>query len=285
MTTKTILVVGSVNLDLVATGPRLPRPGETVTGATFAQHPGGKGANQALAARRLGCHVRLAARVGRDASSDSALSMLRAAGVDLSGLRYDSSNSTGVALIAVAATGENQIIVAAGANALLAPADLPGLQADAIICQLEVPATTVDFVMQTAQGFRAVNLAPALAVPESVLMRAHLLVVNDTEAAFYGAALHRSAALVAVTHGAAGATLWQSGQCIASAASPSVHSIDTTGAGDAFVAALTLALTEGQPPAQALRFACTAGALATTRAGAQPSLPSRDDIELRLRGV
>jgi ribokinase len=275
-----ITVVGSVNLDIVARGERLPRPGETVTGATLARHPGGKGANQALAARRLGAEVSLVARVGRDAAADEALALLRAAGVDLSRCGVDDDAATGVALIAVAADGENQIVVAPGANAQLLPtllADLP--PSDALLCQLEVPVATVVHAVAHATGLVALNLAPALDVPGSLLERADLLVVNDTEALHYGESLHRGGGWVAVTHGARGATLRRQGRQVATAAPPRIVPVDTTGAGDSFVAALLVALLEQRPPAAALAFACAAGAASALRAGAQPSLPTRAEVE------
>lgn len=274
-----VIVVGSVNLDLVAHGARLPAPGETVTGATLARHPGGKGANQALAAQRLGARSQLLARVGRDAVAEEALDLLRSGGVDLSGITIDNDAATGVALIAVALNGENQIIVAPGANARFLPAQLATLRADAIICQLELPVITVCRIAEIAEGFLCINLAPAATVPERVLARADLLVLNDSEGAFYGAILHQSPALIAITRGARGATLWQAGRQIAVATPPEIRVVDSTGAGDAFVAALTVALVEGSSHAGALRFACAAGAAAASRAGAQPSLPLRAEVE------
>ena len=282
MTELTITVVGSVNLDLVATAARLPAPGETVTGATLARHPGGKGANQALAARRLGARVRLVARVGEDAMADEALALLREEGVDLGGCRADPAFSTGVALIAVSTQGENQIVVAPGANAALSPEHLGPPAAGALICQLEVPVETVAAAAALATGPVCINLAPALHVPDDLLRRADLLVANEAEAAAYGNRLHGWGALVAVTRGAAGATLFRGGEPLASAAPPRVEAVDTTGAGDAFVAALTVALLEGRPHAEALAFACAAGALAATRAGAQPSLPRRAEVDALL---
>lgn len=280
MSTLRITVVGSVNLDLVARGPRLPAPGETVTGAVLARHPGGKGANQALAARRLGADVRLIARVGRDAMADEALALLRAEGVDLGPCVVDPDAPTGVALIAVADGGENQIVVAAGANAALGPADLVAGRDDALIAQLEVPVDTVRAAALGHAGFVCLNLAPALDVPADLLARADLIVVNESEAAHYGAALAATARTqVALTLGARGAELWREGRRIAAAKPPKVEVVDTTGAGDCFVAALVVALLEGRSPEAALRFACAAGALATTRAGAQPSLPRRAEVD------
>ena len=283
MSAPLVTVVGSVNLDLVATASHLPAPGETVTGAVLARHPGGKGANQALAARRLGAQVRLIARVGADAMAGEALALLRAEGVDLSACAADPSAPTGVALIAVSADGENQIVVAPGANAAFAPDLLDGPIDGALICQLELPIETVARAVAMATGFVCVNLAPALQVPDAILHRADLIVVNELEAAFYGPRLHEAAGRVAVTLGAKGARLYRNAKLIGEASAPSVEVVDTTGAGDCFVAALTLALLEQRRPADALAFACTAGALAVTRPGAQPSLPTRAEVEARMR--
>lgn len=284
MSMPRILVVGSVNLDFVATAAKLPAPGETVTGATLARHPGGKGANQALAARRLGAEVALAARVGRDTMADEALALLRAGGVDLSGCAVDDAAATGVALIAVAADGENQIIVAPGANAALTRSHLAMPASDAVICQLEIPMDTVLAVAERATGLFCINLAPSASTPDAILARADLVVVNEGEAMFQGASLNRTPGLVAVTEGARGAALYRGGVEIARAAPPPVRVVDTTGAGDAFVGALVVALLEKQPPERALRFACAAGALAATKAGAQPSLPMRDAVDRLLAG-
>jgi ribokinase len=281
VTRPSITVVGSVNLDLVATGARLPAPGETVTGATLARHPGGKGANQALAARRLGADVRLVACVGDDAMGSEALALLRAEGVDLRNCRLDPRAPTGVALIAVSADGENQIVVTPGANHELRAEHLPAPDEGALICQLEIPVETVAAAVAQAAGYVCLNLAPAIEVPDAVLRRADLLVANDAEAAVYGERLHRGG-LTAVTHGAAGATLFRHGRVVARAAPPSVTAVDTTGAGDAFVAALTVALLEGRSEARALAFACAAGALTATQPGAQPSLPQRVEVEALL---
>lgn len=280
-----ITVIGSVNLDFVATAAKLPAPGETVTDAMLARHPGGKGANQALAAARLGAEVTLVARVGADAMADEALALLQAEGVDLSLCAVDSAAATGVALIAVAADGENQITVAPGANAAFTPERLRTAAPGALICQLELPLATVAKAVSEAGGFVCLNLAPAAVLPPEALARADLIVVNEGEAAFYGEALHRLPGLVALTLGSRGAELYRRGQRIAAATPPPVRAVDTTGAGDAFVAGLTLALLEGQEPQSALAFACAAGALAATRPGAQSSLPTRAEVEARLEFV
>jgi ribokinase len=279
MSAPHITVIGSVNLDFVASASSLPAPGETVTGATLARHPGGKGANQALAARRLGAEVALVARLGADPLADEALRLLRADGVDLSACHVDPAQPTGVALIAVDPSGENQIVVAAGANMAFRPEHLPARIDGALVCQLELPLDTVAAAVARAADFVALNLAPAFAAPEALFERADLIVVNAVEAAFYGAGLDRATGLVAVTHGARGATLLQAGRVIAEAQPPKVTAVDATGAGDAFVGAVVTALLEGQPPERALAFACAAGALAATRPGAQPSLPTRAEVE------
>lgn len=277
-----LTVVGSVNLDLVASGSALPRPGQTVTGAVLARHPGGKGANQALAARRLGAEVRLVARVGADPFADEALALLRADGVDLSDCQTVADAPTGVALICVAADGENQISVAPGANLSLTRSHLPDLGGEAVLLQLEVPRETVEAAVRNARGFVALNLAPAAEIARETLERADLIIVNEGEAAFYDDSLAGLPGLIAVTLGARGARLVRAGELVAEASPPPVAAIDTTGAGDAFSGALVVALLEGQAPDAALRFACAAGALAASAAGAQPSLPARAAVEAAL---
>ncbi|MEQ7153975.1 ribokinase [Brevundimonas aurifodinae] len=279
-----LTVIGSINLDIVATAPRLPLAGETVTGAALARHPGGKGANQALAAARLGATVSLIGRVGADAMADEALASLRAGAVDLTGVRVDRERATGVALIAVDPTGENQIVVAAGANHGMGVGDLPARIEGPLILQLELPVAVVEAAAARAEGFVAVNLAPAAPVSEALLGRADLLIVNEGEAAFYGDALHAGGGRVVVTLGAAGAVMFEKGREVARAAPPRVEVVDATGAGDAFVGAIVVALRERLAPDAALAFACAAGALAATRPGAQPSLPSRAEVEALLLG-
>lgn len=274
-----LTVIGSVNLDLVASAPRLPRAGETVTGATLARHPGGKGANQALAASRLGAQVALVGRVGPDAMAEEVLSLLRWQGVDLSGVAIDPDRPTGVALIAVDAAGENQIVVAAGANHGFDVAHLPDRIVGPLVMQLELPTAVVEAAAGRAEGFLAINLAPAAPVSDALLGRADLLIANEGEAEFYGRALHAGGGRVIVTLGAAGARMFEAGREVARAVPPPVAVVDATGAGDAFVGAVVVALLEGQTPEAALRFACAAGALAATRPGAQSSLPNRAEVE------
>lgn len=275
---SSIAVIGSVNLDLVATIKNLPEPGETVTDAELSRFPGGKGANQALAAQRLGADVQLIACVGDDAAADEALVLLREGEVDLTGVRFMPGVPTGTALISVAMSGENQIVVAPGANRKLLPDMLDVPKADALICQLEVPTDTVAKAATEFDGFFCVNLAPAKHVDVSVLQHADLIVVNEVESAWYGDSLAAANGMIATTFGAAGAVLSKGGEDIARAKPPRIEAVDTTAAGDTFTAALTVALVEGQEPQQALEFACAAGAAAATKLGAQPSLPTRDEI-------
>lgn len=277
-----ITVVGSINLDFVASAPSLPEAGETVTGATLARHPGGKGANQALAAEKLGAETCLIGRVGDDGMAGEALALLEDFGVDLSGVEVDIAAPTGVALIAVDPSGENQIVVAAGANHQVSPEQLPARIESPLIVQLELPLATVEAAVGRATGFVCANLAPAQPVSDQLLRRADLIIVNEVEAAFYGQLLHHGGGRVVITQGARGAEMYHRGVKMAWASPPSVVAVDATGAGDAFVGAITVALLEGMEPAEALRFACAAGALTATRPGAQPSLPTREEVEALL---
>ncbi len=267
MSRPRITVVGSVNLDLVARCERLPRPGETVTGASFTRVPGGKGGNQALAAARLGAEVTLVAAVGTDAFADEALASLVAAGVALDLQRADAP--TGVALILVDDEGENQIVVGPGANAELAGFELP--DADAVICQLEIPDDAVIAAWEQAAGMFCLNAAPA----RPVRVDADLTVVNRYELETLG----ERDGLIALTLGAEGAVLLEDGEEVARATPPTVEAVDGTGAGDAFTACLVVSLVEGREPHDALRRACAAGALAASRPGAQTSLPTAAEVD------
>jgi len=279
-----ITVVGSINLDFVASAPKLPRAGETVAGAELARHPGGKGANQALAAQRLGAEVCMVGRVGRDAMAEEAMALLLADDVDIGGVIADAEAPTGVALIAVDPHGENQIVVAAGANHSAFPEQLPARIEGPLILQLELPIETVEAAVGRATDFVCVNLAPAQPVSDQLLRRADLIVVNETEAAFYGDGLHHGGGRVVVTQGAAGAVMFQRGVETARARPPKVRAVDATGAGDCFVGAICVALLEGMEPEAALTFACAAGAIAATRPGAQPSMPTREEVQAVLAG-
>ena len=275
---SSIVVIGSINLDLVATVARLPSPGETVTDAELSRFPGGKGANQALAAQRLGAEATLIACVGEDAAGVEAQALLLEGGVDLTGVRTVTDLPTGTALIAVAPSGENHIVVAPGANRALTSDVLTVPDSDALICQLEVPVDTVAKATQEFKGFVCVNLAPAMHIDVSILQRADLIIVNEIEATWYGDSLSAANGMIATTFGAAGAVLSKNGEDIARAKPPRIEAVDTTAAGDTFTAALTVALVEGQSAEEALQFACAAGAAAAIKLGAQPSLPTRDEV-------
>lgn len=247
--------MGSINLDLVARCERLPRPGETAQGTAFERIAGGKGANQAVAAARLGAEVRMIGRVGNDDFAEEALRSLVADGVALDVREVDAS--TGVALVIVDGQGDTQITVVPGANAALGPddVDLPG--EEAVLCQLEVPGVTVAAAARKAGGFFCLNAAPARPAPPEAVSRADLIVVNPFE---YERLDKRRVRLVALTQGSDGAVLLRRGRVIARARPPRVETVDGTAAGDAFTACL-----------------------AVSRRGAQPSLPTATEIDAMLR--
>jgi ribokinase len=261
-----LTVVGSINLDLVAHCERLPRPGETVTGAAFARYPGGKGANQAVAAARLGAEVVLVGAVGEDSFAEEALAGLDDDGVHL---EVDRRGATGVALILVDADGETEIVVAPGANAELTSVALA--EHDAVLCQLEVPDAAVEAAWEGCTGVFCLNAAPT----RPVAVDPDLTVVNRYELE----ALTRLDGLVAVTLGADGAQLLEDGEEVARAVPPRVDAVDGTAAGDAFTACLLVSLLEERDYGEALARACAAGAIAASRHGAQPSLPTADEVD------
>jgi ribokinase len=267
-----ITVVGSANVDHVARCERLPRPGETVTDAEFERVPGGKGANQAVAAARLGAQVSFIGRIGRD---DLVLRSLEREGVDTAGVTRD-DGETGVALILVDRSGENVIVVAPGANRRLETEDVHVEAADAVICQLEIPLEVVA-AAGTQAPFFCLNAAPARDLG-AFRLQPDLLVVNRYEYERVDA----GEALVALTLGAEGAVLLERGQEVARAAPPPVTAVDGTAAGDAFCAALVVSLLEGRERGAALERACAAGALAASRPGAQPSLPTAEEVDALL---
>jgi ribokinase len=266
-----LTVVGSINLDLVVETQRLPRPGETVSGARFSRVPGGKGANQAVAAARLGAEVAFVGCVGRDEHAEEALAELRDAGVEARWIVRDVP--TGVALITVDAAGETTIVVAPGANGELRPEDLALDGAGAVLCQQEIPAATVARAAELAPRF-FLNAAPA----REGAPAAELTVVNRLELE----ALGERPGLICLTLGAEGAVLLQDGEEVARAEPPAVEAVDGTAAGDAFTACLVVSLLEGRPREESLRRACVAGALAASRFGAQTSLPTAEEVDALL---
>jgi ribokinase len=291
-----IVVFGSINLDLVARVPRLPRPGETLMGEQFSALPGGKGANQALAARRAGARVALVGAVGNDAFATTALAGLAAAGVDLTRVaRVDAA--TGVALIHVDRGGENGITVIAGANAHADAGSVPDTLLAAgnmLLMQLELPVATVHTLARRARagGARVVlNAAPAQPLPIALFELLDVLVVNEIEAdaiaaalamsplpESFAAAMHRRFGMAAVvTLGAGGVLGIADGLCWRITA-PTIEVQDTTGAGDAFTGALVAALDRGGDWPQALAEGVAAGSLACLGAGAQAALPSAGKV-------
>jgi ribokinase len=283
-----ILVFGSINVDLVVPVGRLPRPGETVLGGDYALLPGGKGANQALAACRAGAAVALAGAVGADAFAAIALDPLRAAGVDL-GLVRVADRPTGFAAIMVADAGENLIAVASGANSQACAAAVPPEAlgpATLLVAQMEVPADETAAMIRRARavgGRVLLNLAPALPLDPALLPQIDLLVANAAEAAALAAEpvtlAQRLRRALVVTRGAEGATAYLGdGRRLAVPALP-IAAVDTTGAGDTFVGVLAAALDRGAPFATGLRRAAAAAGLACLARGAQAAIPERDAID------
>jgi ribokinase len=300
-----LLVIGSANLDFTVAVERLPREGETVSGGTLLVSHGGKGANQAWAAHRLGAEVRLVAQVGQDAMGDQIVEHLSAAGFPREGLLHDPSARTGVALIAVDREGRNQIAVAPGANRTLSPERLTPFEgwvawADVILCQLESPIETVRWVLTAARrlGKRTLlNPAPPRPLPGDLYPLVDVLTPNEGEALALGEVagegrdaiqeaarrlVERGAGVVVVTLGADGALLVTREDAL-HVPGFSVEAVDTTAAGDAFTGALATALGSGSPLPDAIRFANAASALTCTRRGAQESLPERSEVEALLR--
>jgi len=286
---RDVYVVGSVNVDLVVSAATLPRPGETVAGGTFERHGGGKSANQAVAAARLGANVRMVGAVGDDDLGDEAVALLEAEGIDVSGVGRLEGSATGVALIVVDAAGENQIAVASGANAELGAdaveAALRGADGGVVLLGFEVPFAPV---LAGARAARAaglevvVNPAPARALPGELLELSPLLTPNldearalagkdDAEAAARALAA-RTGAPVVVTLGADGALVLD-GETLEQIPAPRVEVVDTTGAGDAFNGALACELADGAALPDAVRSAIAVAARTTCAPGARTVIP------------
>jgi ribokinase len=285
-----VVVAGSVNVDLVVGVERRPGAGETVLGSDLATHPGGKGANQAVAAARLGGRVAFLGRAGTDGNGDLVRETLRRDGVDTAHLTT-TPGPNGVALITVDPSGDNSIIVSPGANAKVTEEDVAAarsLFADASVVslQLEIPLAAVVAAARTAdeEGARVVfNLSPAADVPDELIARCDPLVVNEHEAEFLGdtrpaGLLARGARSVVITRGADGAVVADANG-VTEVPSPRVDVVDTTGAGDAFTGALCLRLARGDDLATAARFAARVGAAAVRKAGAQSSFPAPEDLK------
>jgi len=297
-----VVVIGSVNMDLVAQVPQLPQRGQTIAGFQFQMLPGGKGANQAFAVGRLGGQARMIGRVGNDLFGDRLKSSLSSAGVDVAGVMSTPGESTGVALILVETGGQNQIVVAAGANGKLSPDDVhaelhraPGRY---LLLQLESPLHTVEAAAKQARlcGMSVIlDPAPAMPLSSSLLDTINVLTPNESEALILlgesgaNVSLDQAPALCAkllglgpsrviLKMGERGAWLADRSQSTHFPA-PRVEAVDTTAAGDTFNGALATALAEGKPLESAIGFANCAAALSVTRLGAQPSVPSRREVD------
>jgi ribokinase len=303
----TVVVFGSINMDLVVRTARLPAPGETISGETFFTAPGGKGANQAVACARLGAHTRMIGRVGGDVFADALLDSLRHSGVDVADVARDTPQPSGVALIAVDAAAQNTIIIVPGANGRVGPDDVAALEARlsgsrVLLLQLEVP---LDPVMKAARAAHDRGLtvvldpAPAQTLPAALYAHVDIITPNETEAGILtGLALRadsdvehaarlllgRGPKIVVVKLGERGAYVLRAGEGSGRFLEPfKVNAVDTVAAGDAFNGGLAAALGEGRTLEAALRWAMAAGALSTTRPGAQPSMPARDEVMAMLK--
>jgi len=293
---KAIVVVGSLNMDLVVRTPRHPQIGETILGSGFQTFPGGKGANQAVAAARLGGRVRMIGRVGADAFGEALMAAASQDGVDTSWIRRDPQAPSGVALITVDDAGRNTIVVASGANMRLTPEDVSAAEsafdgAGVLLIQLESPLPAVERAVQLARerGVHVVlNPAPAQPLTASFLSQVDTLIPNQNELELLSgvagtqAAVERLSALgvgdLIVTLGEEGVYVVAGGQQTTIPAYP-VDAVDTTAAGDAFLGAYAVALTEGMPALQAAAWSNAAAAISVTRRGAQPSLPTRVELD------
>ena len=266
-------VVGSCNADFVIRCHHLPRPGETIVGGDVVRLPGGKGANQAVAAARLGANVSLIAAVGNDDTGEWLLSELATYGVDLSGVRR-SPRSTGTAFIVVDDHAQNEIIVSRGANADLNLANVNLEPFDVVLAQMEVAPSVIDEAARRSRSF-ILNVAPALVVEPDTLARCDLVIANEVEAESFALS---SIADCIVTLGARGAVHYRRGREVTRAVAPALEPVDTVGAGDVFCAAYAFQFARRVNEDDALRFAVAAGSLATLAVGAQGALPTYSEV-------
>lgn len=298
---RKIVVMGSCNTDMVINMERLPLPGETLLGGKFFMNPGGKGANQAVAAARLGGKVLFIAKVGNDPFGVRAVDQYKAEGINTKHVVVDKEHPSGVALILVDAHGENSIAVASGANAHLMPQDIDNARGaiedgDILLMQLETPLETVEHAALLAKqlGKKVIlNPAPAHPLPESLLRNLYMLIANETEAEFISGtkisdmdSVARAADIicgkgvenVVITLGSKGAFVKERG-AYHQVQGLKVKAVDATAAGDTFCGALCVALAEGRSITEAVEFANRAAAITVTRMGAQSSLPYRREVE------
>ncbi len=297
-----MMLVGSANMDLVIRAPRFPEPGETLTGSTFQTFPGGKGANQACAAAKLGSRVKLVAKLGSDAFGDSLMGSLTECGVICSSIYRDTDVSTGVALITVDDSGQNTIVVSPGTNALLSAEEVDqafgGSPGKVVLSQLEIPLETVIAAAQNAaESVFILNPAPARQLPDDLVKLVDVITPNETEAhsltgilptdhascqAAAEALLSRGAKHIIITLGGRGCYYAGPNGHRHFPAFP-VQPIDTTAAGDAFSGALAMGLARGWSMESAIQFAAVAAALSTTKMGAASSMPTFSEVEAALR--
>lgn len=306
MIPPSVVVVGGSNTDLVVQAPRFPKPGESVIGGVFAKFQGGKGANQAVAAARSGARATFIGRLGEDDFGREALAMLKAEGIDTQFTHLDGDNPTGVALIIVDAGGENEIVVALGANNALSTGQIDQAletisAADAILCQMEIPLEIVAYVAEVAERsgrHLVLNPAPAAQLPDHIYGCVDVITPNlgelglitgmpvesldDIEAAA-NHLLQKGTGAVVVTQGRRGSLTVTAGESWWTD-TIRVDARDTVGAGDCFSANLAVALAEGKTLKESVRFATAAAAISVTRIGAQPSMPYRSEIEDLLAG-
>lgn len=291
-----ILVVGSINMDLVVRVPHSPMPGETVLGGNFETFPGGKGANQAVAAARMGGEVTMVGRVGTDDFGDALIQSLVDNQVKTTQVIKDPEAATGIAMIAVAADGENLIVVASGANMEVSADDVLRTQelmqdTDLLLIQLECPLEAVTAAIDLAKAYDVpvvLNPAPAQTLPQSMLEKVDYLTPNETEIKMLAEEddVEKSIQKIrnwgvrtlVITLGANGARII-SDEIDRHLPAYSITAVDTTAAGDAFNGALSVALAEGKPLMESVQYGMAAGALAATKMGAQPSLPAREEVE------
>ncbi len=298
-----IVIVGSTNTDMVVKADHLPSPGETILGGKFLMNPGGKGANQAVAAKRLGGNVTFISKTGNDIFGRQSVQLFEEEGIATDHMISDPDNPSGIALIAVDKKGENCIVVASGANATLLPADLKNAikvitSASIILMQLEIPLETVDFVASIAKSYNIPVVlnpapAPANALPENLLANVSIITPNKKEAEMLtGVAItgmdsvreaayvlrKKGIATVIITLGSEGAFIC-SGEVEDFVPAFEVVAIDTTAAGDVFNAALVVALSENKPVREAVLMGCAAAALAVKTLGAQSSAPHKKEVE------
>ena len=272
--TPRIAVVGSINADLVVQMPKLPGRGETVSSAEPAWFPGGKGANQAVAAARMGGNVSMFGAIGADEPGQMCLSALKQSGVNVDAV-VTVSSPTSTALVMVEHSGENQIVVADGANQHAAFDAAQISAADAVIVQFEIPESVIVEVGKAAKGIFCVNAAPVRELSDELASLIDVLIVNEHEYAQLG---EPKSGLVIVTAGAKEVVAYQNGEVVAKSQPPKVEALDTVGAGDTFVGAFVVAYASGKTISDSLDLACAASALSTLKLGAQSGMPTASEV-------